>query len=111
MKTKKFLLRYSAIIADISKKQGKAFSVLEEAETYIAQLEGEIEHATAWTSVFGDTPDNKELVLVKTDTDCYAIAYCDPTTGLFIPYGWDAYANFGDITHWKYLPHKNYLKK
>lgn len=60
-------------------------------------------HAEAmrWRDPEVDPPTNKDVVLVKTDNNCYATAYYHGKASGFITYGEDAYVEFGEIIGWR----------
>ena len=57
--------------------------------------------ATRWRDPDVDPPTNKDVVLVKTDNNCYATAYYHGRASGFITYGEDAYVDFGEIIGWR----------
>lgn len=57
--------------------------------------------AIRWRDPKEDPPTNQDIVLVKTDNDCYATAYFHGKASGFICYGEDAYIEFGDIIGWR----------
>ena len=57
--------------------------------------------AMRWRDPKVEPPTNQDIVLVKTDNDCYATAYFHGKASVFICYGEDAYIEFGDIIGWK----------
>ncbi len=57
--------------------------------------------AMKWRDPKEEPPINQDIVLVKTDNDCYATAYFHGKESGFICYGEDAYIEFGDIIGWK----------
>lgn len=57
--------------------------------------------ATRWRDPKEEPPINQDIVLVKTDNDCYATAYFHGKVSGFICYGEDAYIEFGDIIGWR----------
>ena len=64
----------------------------------VAHVYGE---AMRWRDPKEEPPINQDIVLVKTDNDCYATAYFHGKASGFICYGEDAYIEFGDIIGWK----------
>jgi hypothetical protein len=54
-----------------------------------------------WRDPEVDPPTNKDVVLVKTDNNCYATAYYHGKASGFITYGEDAYVEFGEIIGWR----------
>lgn len=57
--------------------------------------------AMRWRDPKEEPPINQDIVLVKTDNDCYATAYFHGKASGFICYGDDAYIEFGDIIGWR----------
>lgn len=57
--------------------------------------------AMRWRDPKVEPPINQDIVLVKTDNDCYATAYFHGKASGFICYGGDAYIEFGDIIGWR----------
>lgn len=57
--------------------------------------------AMRWRDPEVDPPTNKDVVLVKTDNNCYATAYYHGKASGFITYGEDAYVEFGEIIGWR----------
>lgn len=57
-----------------------------------------------WISVEDKLPINQDVVLVRTDNNCYSTAYLHGKESGFITYGEDAYKVFGEITHWMPIP-------
>lgn len=57
--------------------------------------------AMRWRDPKEEPPTNQDIVLVKTDNDCYATAYFHGNASGFICYGEDAYTEFGDIIGWR----------
>ncbi len=57
--------------------------------------------ALRWRDPEVDPPTNKDVVLVKTDNNCYATAYYHGKASGFITYGEDAYVEFGEIIGWR----------
>lgn len=57
--------------------------------------------AMRWRDPKVEPPINQDIVLVKTDNDCYATAYFHGKASGFICYGDDAYIEFGDIIGWR----------
>lgn len=59
--------------------------------------------AQQWYDINIDLPDEEaqDVVLVKTDNNCFATAYYHGKNSGFIVYGDDAYCDFGSVTHWK----------
>lgn len=57
--------------------------------------------AMRWRDPKEEPPINQDIVLVKTDNDCYATAYFHGKVSGFICYGEDAYIEFGDIIGWR----------
>ena len=60
-----------------------------------------VEFAQRWIPVEEELPENQELVLVKTNFNCFSTAYFHGKNSGFIIYGDDAYERFGIITHWR----------
>lgn len=56
-----------------------------------------------WISVKDKLPDSQDLVLVKTDQNSFAVGYYHGSHNGFILYGEEAYVNFGEVIHWRYL--------
>lgn len=54
-----------------------------------------------WVDPKEEPPINQDIVLVKTDNDCYATAYFHGEVSGFICYGDDAYIEFGNIIGWR----------
>ena len=63
-------------------------------------IEG-VAFAQQWIDVKDELPTNQDIVLLKSDKDCYATAYLHDNKDGFILYGDDAYIEFGNITHWR----------
>lgn len=59
------------------------------------------DEALRWRDPKVEPPTNQDVVLVKTDKDCYATAYYHGKTSGFITYGEDAYVEFGEIIGWR----------
>lgn len=57
--------------------------------------------ALRWRDPEVDPPTNQDVVLVKTDNNCYATAYYHGKASGFITYGEDAYVEFGEIIGWR----------
>jgi len=57
--------------------------------------------AIRWRDPEVDPPTNQDVVLVKTDNNCYATAYYHGKASGFITYGEDAYVEFGEIIGWR----------
>ena len=57
--------------------------------------------AMRWRDPNTDPPTNQDVVLVKTDNNCYATAYYHGKASGFITYGEDAYVEFGEIIGWR----------
>lgn len=66
-------------------------------EGYLAGYQG----VMRWRNPKVDPPTNKDVVLVKTDNNCYATAYYHGKASGFITYGEDAYVEFGEIIGWR----------
>lgn len=60
-----------------------------------------LSEAMRWRDPKEELPTNQDIVLVKTDNDCYATAYFHGKASWFICYGEDAYIEFGDIIVWR----------
>ena len=69
-------------------------------DSYYGFLSG-ISFAESWISVRDELPINQDIVLVKTDKECYATAYLHGEKSGFIVYGDDAYKEFGEIKFWR----------
>ena len=67
----------------------------------IRDFKAGIEFSQQWKSVEDELPTNQDIVLVKTNNDCYATAYLHGKSSGFIIYGEDAYNEFGEVTHWR----------
>jgi hypothetical protein len=65
-----------------------------------------VEFAQQWISVEDEMPNSKEIILVKSNLNCYGTAYCHGKESGFILYGDDAYIRFGIITHWRPIERK-----
>ena len=61
----------------------------------------EYEEKLRWIPVEEKLPENKELVLVKTNRNCVSTAYLHGKISGFITYGEEAFVDFGSITHWR----------
>ena len=59
------------------------------------------EEKLRWIPVEEKLPENKELVLVKTNRNCVSTAYLHGKLSGFITYGEEAFVDFGSITHWR----------
>ena len=70
------------------------------AEEKVAYTKGYNE-AIRWRDPKEEPPTNQDIVLVKTDNDCYATAYFHGKASGFICYGEDAYVEFGEIIVWR----------
>ena len=57
--------------------------------------------ALRWRDPKTEPPINQDVVLVKTDNNCYATAYYHGDASGFITYGEDAYVEFGEIIGWR----------
>ena len=57
--------------------------------------------AMRWRDPKEEPPTNQDIVLVKTDNDCYATAYYHGKASGFITYGEDAYVEFGEVIGWR----------
>jgi len=74
------------------------------ADEWDACYDGYVEgynEAMRWRDPKEEPPINQDIVLVKTDNDCYATAYFHGKVSGFICYGEDAYIEFGDIIGWR----------
>ena len=61
-----------------------------------------------WYDIKIELPDEEaqDVVLIKTDNNCFATAYYHGEKSGFIVYGDDAYCDFGSVTHWKPIEYK-----
>lgn len=60
-----------------------------------------LSEAICWRDPNTDPPINQDVVLVKTDNNCYSTAYYHGDASGFITYGEDAYVEFGEIIGWR----------
>lgn len=60
-----------------------------------------LSEALRWRDLNTDPPKNQDVVLVKTDNNCYATAYYHGDASGFTTYGEDAYVEFGEIIGWR----------
>lgn len=58
------------------------------------------QEAERWRKV-EEEPDNQDIVLVKTDKECFATAYYHGKNSGWVVYGDEAYKQFGNIVEWK----------
>lgn len=58
------------------------------------------QEAERWRKV-EEEPTNQDIVLVKTDKECFATAYYHGKNSGWIVYGDEAYKQFGNIVEWK----------
>ena len=58
------------------------------------------QEAERWRKV-EEEPDNQDIVLVKTDKECFATADYHGKNSGWIVYGDEAYKQFGNIVEWK----------
>lgn len=68
---------------------------------YKAGAEAAIEIANTWIPITDRLPENKDIILVKTNNECVMTAYLHGKESGFICYGDDAYDGVGVVTHWK----------
>ena len=57
--------------------------------------------AQEWVSVEDEYPEDYDIVLVKTDSDCVSTAYFHGKRSRFVTYGEEAYEEFGNIIAWR----------
>lgn len=72
---------------------------------YTTFIEG-AEYSQRWIPVEEELPENQDIVLLKTDKDCYLIGYFHGSKSGFIYSGEDHYKDLGEITHWRPIEHK-----
>ena len=73
----------------------------DEWDFYYDGYMGGYSEAMRWRDPEVDPPTNKDVLLVKTDNNCYATAYYHGKASGFITYGEDAYVEFGEIIGWR----------
>ena len=63
-------------------------------------IHSKCQEAERWRKV-EEEPDNQDIVLVKTDKECFATAYYHGKNSGWVVYGDEAYKQFGNIVEWK----------
>ena len=62
--------------------------------------------AQEWISIEGELPEDGDIVLVKSDLNCFSTAYFHGEKSGFITFGEDAYEAFGDVKFWRPIERK-----
>ena len=94
-------------ITNMSNLREKAIEIAKQTSSESAFMCGydrackEYEEKLRWIPVEEKLPENKELVLVKTNRNCVSTAYLHGKLSGFITYGEEAFVDFGSITHWR----------
>ena len=88
------------VLENRNKFSDEANLMAAEYYAYKAYLAG-YEEAMLWRDPKVEPPTNQDIVLVKTDNNCYATAYYHGNASGFITYGEDAYVEFGEIVGWR----------
>lgn len=56
---------------------------------------------TRWIPITERLPKNQNIVLLKTENDCFLTGYLHGKKSGFIVYGMEAYESIGEVTHWR----------